>query len=203
MGWTFHGYNSPQTHREEKAEIEKLCTWECDKAVRRPVQTSKVGGVWYVAIKVVPKVGQGPTVDATYVTDPDGSYTFCEIFLTSRNGGKWGYKDMTESCGPNEAKAPLSLIKRLSNIHDATSYATQWRDACKAHAQSKPPALRAGDVIKTRPIALTNGSSVQSFRVDTYRQKRRNHKVFFSLENGGTYRLQRQHLVGLEIISRA
>lgn len=202
MGWTFH-YQAPRNRAEEKAEIEKLCTWEDEQAKRFPVQVSQVGNVWYVAIRVMPKVDYAPLTDSTYIADSDGSYTFCAVFLTSRRDGERVYKDMTECMGPVESKAPMSLIRKLSKIHDGESYAIQWRESCRKYAASKPPALKEGDVIKTRPIALPNGDTIKNFRVDTYRQRGKNRKVYFCLDNLGMYSLQRRHLTGLEILARA
>lgn len=201
MGWLIYSRSdSPRTYAEERAEIERLCTFETDTRNFAPVQLSKVGSVWYAAVKVLPKVGA--TLDQNaFQPDPDGGYTFAVVFLTSRRDGEWGYKDMDETMGPNESKAPVSLLRKLSNLKDPDGYATAWRERCMRWAESKPPALKTGDVIRTRPIKLTNGTKVQNFRVDTYRRRGKNRKVYHCIDNGGIYSLRREQLTGLEIIN--
>lgn len=201
MGWLIYSrFDSPCTHAQERAEIEKLCTFESENRVGKPVQLSKVNSVWYAAVKVLPKVGK--QLDHTeFLPDSDGGYTFAAIFLTTRSAGEWGYKDMDETMGPNESKAPRTLLRKLSPLVDRDSYAAKWRAACEHWADTAPPTLKEGDTIRTRPIALTNGTTVQNFRVGIQRRRGQNRKVYQCLDNNGLYSLQRRHLQGAEILA--
>ena len=66
----------------------------------------------------------------------DGTTTRCD-------DGSWGYKDIEESAGPNESRAPLGLIELLSNLKDPDSYAQDWRQRCRDWASI--PDYQEGD----------------------------------------------------------
>ena len=122
MGWLFYTDRRVQTYADEKAEIARLCTFEGERRKTELVKACKVGSTWYAAAKVT-SIDGSPVEDTTYVTDPDGSITFGAVFLTRYDDGCWGYKDMEESAGPNECRAPLGLIELLSDLKDPDSYA--------------------------------------------------------------------------------
>lgn len=115
MGWLFYTDRRVRTYADEKAEIERLCTFETDTRKTVLIKASKVGSTWYAAAKVTMRDGT-PVEDATYMTDADGSITFGAVFLTRYDDGCWGYKDMEESAGPVESRAPLSLLDLLSDL---------------------------------------------------------------------------------------
>ena len=122
------------------------------------LQLSKVGSVWYAAVKVT-----GSPNPAPYVPDESGSYVAAAVVLTTRRGGEWGYKDMSETSGPNAAHAPLSLIDKLSPLsdHGAAVYAKSWRGRCAVHAARIKP--QEGDRIRlAAPLPFTgrNGQPV-------------------------------------------
>ncbi len=117
MGWLFYTDRRVQTYADEKAEIARLCTFEGERRKTELVKACKVGSTWYAAAKVT-SIDGSPVEDATYVTDADGSITFGAVFLTRYDDGCWGYKDMEESAGPVESRAPLSLLALLSELKD-------------------------------------------------------------------------------------
>ena len=112
MGWLFYTDGRVQTYADEKAEIARLCTFEGERRKTELVKACKVGSTWYAAAKVT-NIDGTPVEDTTYVTDADGSITFAAVFLTRYDDGCWGYKDMEESAGPVESRAPLSLLALL------------------------------------------------------------------------------------------
>jgi len=130
MGWLFYTDGRVKSYADEKAEITRLCTFEGDTRKTELVKACKVGCTWYAAARVTNRDGS-PVEDATYVTDTDGSITVGAVFLTRYDDGCWGYKDMEESTGPNECRAPLGLIELLSNLKDEGSYAQDWRQRCR------------------------------------------------------------------------
>ena len=128
MGWLFYTDGRVQNYADEKAEIARLCTSHGDTRKAELVKACKVGSTWYAAAKVTNLDGT-PVEDTTYVTDADGSITFGAVFLTRYDDGCWGYKDIEESAGPVESRAPLSLLALLSELKDPDSYAQAWRSA--------------------------------------------------------------------------
>ncbi len=93
MGWTFYTDRHVQSYVDERAEIEKLCTYSSDLRETKLIKASKVGTTWYAAVKIIGS-DAAPLEDKTYVLDADGSITIAAVFLTSYNEGCWGYKDM-------------------------------------------------------------------------------------------------------------
>jgi hypothetical protein len=98
------------------------------------------------------------------------SYRFIRVDLIMGNrikggGYEWGYKGMTESCGPCEVSCPLSY---LDMVPDPGGYATDWRAKVRAwHAARKPtytPTL-GEEVELTREFTLTNGEKFNWVRV--------------------------------------
>ena len=200
MGWLFYTNRRVQTYADEKAEITRLCTFETDTRRTTLVKASKVGSTWYAAAKVV-ACDAGPLVDRTYVTDKDGSFTFGAVFLTRYDDGCWGYKDMEESAGPCESRAPLSILNLLSELKDPDSYAHAWRQRCRDWAAI--PDYAEGDKIKlASPVTLSDGSTCQIVTATHYRRGRQKRRCYRIEETGSLVRLSKASLAGSTLISR-
>jgi hypothetical protein len=159
------------------------------------------GSTWYAAAKVINLDGT-PVEDTTYVTDADGSITFGAVFLTRYDDGFWGYKDMEESAGPVESRAPLSLLALLSELKDPDSYAHAWRQRCQDWAAI--PDYEEGDKIKlAAPVTLTDGSTCQIVTATHYRRVRQKRRCYGIEETGGLVRLSKASLAGSELLSSA
>ena len=166
MGWTtYAAYGSPKTRAEERAEIERLYTSLVESApyTAECLMASKVGSVWYPAIRLTPKPGQEiaePPMRG-YVPDAAGRIVYAGVVLTSRRDGEWGYKDLCETMGPHEAQAPLRLLDLLSPLDpEAGRYAQGWREKVRAHhaAKSKRLKVRAGDIVEfPEPVEFSGG----------------------------------------------
>ena len=201
MGWLFYTDRRAKSYADEKAEITRLCTFEDDTRKTELVKACKVGSTWYAAARVTNRDGT-PVEDATYVTDPDGSITFAAVFLTAYDDGCWGYKDMEESAGPNEARAPLALIELLSNLKDPDSYAHAWRQRCRDWASI--PDYEEGDKIRlATPVTLTDGTTCQIVTATHYRRGRQKRRCYRIEETGGLVRLSKATLAGSELLSSA
>ena len=199
MGWLFFTDRRVKTYADEKAEIARLCTFETDTRKTFLIKASKVGSTWYAAAKVTMLDGT-PVEDATYVTDADGSITFGAVFLTRYDEGCWGYKDMEESAGPVESRAPLSLLALLSELKDPGSYAHAWRKRCRDWAAI--PDYQEGDRIRLAvPITLTDGSTCQIVTATHYRRGRQKRRCYRIEETGGLVRLSKASLAGSELLS--
>lgn len=137
MGWTSY----PYTPHDIPAEITDICRpWI-------PLQISRSGSTWYVA-------AQHEDIITAFV------------ILTQTRNGEWAYKDMDEAMGPNEAKAPISLIAKLTP--PLTDYAAKWRERCIAYARR--PRYAPGDKLR-----LTDG---REFTVVTYQSRGKTRKCF-------------------------
>lgn len=202
MGWLF--YTDPSRvhgYAGEKAEITRLTTHESDQATYEPLQFSKVGSTWYAAIRCAPKPGNVLAAD-TYETDPDGSFTFAAIFLIRYDRGCFGYKDMDETAGPNEARAPATLLDKLSPMRDPAGYAAAWRQ--RRWDWAAIPSYKDGDVIELgTPIKLTDGGSIRTVCRESYRHRGKTHAVYVDVETGAHWRLKRAHLAGSTLKSSA
>ena len=143
-----------------------------------------------------------PIEDRTYVTDADGSITFGAVFLTRYDEGCWGYKDMEESAGPVESRAPLSLLALLSELKDPDSYANAWRQRCRDWAAI--PDYDEGDKIKlAAPVTLTDGSTCQIVTATHYRRGGQKRRCYRIEETGGLVRLSKASLAGSELLGSA
>ncbi len=168
MGWTFY-MNRPAC---VASEINRLCTFATEEKSAAPIKACLVGSTWYVAVRVQMLGGAaepgGRDPHDAYDLDATGAYTFAAVFLTRIDGGEWGYKDMDECMGPNEAEAPLSLLKLLSPT--ARDYAVGWRERCRKTAALKSRTVTDGDVIKlAEPITFTDNVARTTFKVEVER----------------------------------
>lgn len=162
MGWTCH-YTPP---RDERAEIERLVTFENEDRAMRPVFTTRKGSVWYLAVEVTAKADT--TESYGYEADALGRYVFAAVILTSRSNGEWCYKDMEESMGPCEAQAPQKLLDMLSPT--TKEYALSWRARCKAAAALTGRKIAHGDTIQlAEPLTFNDGIERDTFTVQRER----------------------------------
>ncbi len=201
MGWLFYTDRRVKTYADEKDEITRLCTLENDTRKTDLIRACKVGSTWYAALRLR-NVDGSPVEDATYATDADGSITFGAVFLTRYDEGCWGYKDMEESAGPVESRAPHSLLNLLSELKDPDSYAHAWRRRCRDWAAI--PDYDEGDRIKlAAPVTLTDGSTCQIVTATHYRRGAQKRRCYRIEETGGLVRLSKASLAGSELLSSA
>jgi len=200
VGWLFYTDRRVQTYADEKTEIKRLCTFETDTRRTTLVRASNVGSTWYAAVKVE-SIDAAPLEDQTYVTDEDGTFTFGAVFLTRYDDGCWGYKDMEESAGPCESRAPSSILNLLSELKSLESYAHAWRQRCRDWAAI--PDYAEGDKIKlVSPVTLSDGSNCQIVTATHYRRGRQKRRCYRIEETGCLVRLSKASLAGSTLISR-
>ena len=199
MGWLFYTDGRVKTYADEREEITRLCTFEGETRKTELVKACKVGSTWYAAARVTNLDGTH-VEDTTYVTDADGSITFGAVFLTRYDDGCWGYKDMEESAGPVESRAPLSLLALLSELKDPDSYAHAWRQRCQNWAAI--PDYAEGDKIRlAAPVMLSDGSTCQIVTATHYRRGRQKRRCYRIEETGALVRLSKASLAGSELLS--
>lgn len=199
MGWTYYTDRRVKSYADERAEIERLCTFTNDLRQSKMIKASKVGSTWYAAVRLTGSAA-APIEDRTYVNETDGSIIFAAVFLTGYDDGCWGYKDMEESMGPVHSQAPLSLLALLSEIKDPDSYAHAWRQRCRDWAAI--PDYEEGDQIKlAHPVELTDGSKCQVVTATHYMRGGKRRRCYKIAETGGLTRLSKGTLAGSELIS--
>lgn len=63
---------------------------------------------------------------------------FGMVFITERKAGQFGYKDLSEECGPHYYEAPLAMIDNLDRLAPSpTGYAAKWRETVREHHARK------------------------------------------------------------------
>lgn len=164
MSWTQYP-DTKFTYAEEKAEIVRICGWTV-------LQASKVGSTWYCAVR-----------------NPKGA-VLAVVILINYQGG-FAYNDMNEDMGPNEARAPMSLIRKLSPTENAHSL--DWRERCARHASQ--PKFMVGDKIVLSAPAIFGEHRLTEFTLTTYERYGKPRKCFHNPKIG-LCRLGRYALLG-------
>lgn len=123
MGWLF---TTPGGHKTATSYLDNQCTWErTDEGAGeiyglRVLKSACPGNrVYYAAVEQY-RAGK---VTSTFAI-------VCKVKWNPRekDGLVMGYKDMDETCGPNEADCPLDILKLLGPTDHP--YALQWRRRC-------------------------------------------------------------------------
>ena len=161
MGWT----SWDNEHRSTDEILRGELTWrKHDEATgdrHTIIASALVGTTWYGALEYVPVVG-----DRTVIA---------LVVLTSRRGGGFTYKDMSENMGPYEAQCPKRILDLLTEPQ--SEYARLWREKCHhyravKHAKqgAKPPV--GSRVVFNGPINY-NGLELSDFTIVPTPRRRR------------------------------
>ena len=127
------------------------------------------------------------------IKDLKKGYVYCQTYLIHRapkSYENFGYKPVSEFCGPVTAECPkrildkltpLDEIVKLSELEDFSAksieWAKGWRERCYNNIEASKKLKNA--VIKTdEPIHFTSGNSYQYFK--------RKGKRWFAIANYGT-----------------
>lgn len=181
MGWTY-------THRPESdtdlAFFEReFCDYENSR--NRILDLARVGSAVYIKMETTSPQGGDPLV-------------YMLVCLTSwkrRDYYNFGYKDMDESCGPIESKAPLRMLTGLSE--PSNEYARAWRERVRKYHEKRRRAPNLVEGTRFRladPLHFSDGAQLSEFEVTTVpgrSGRRRRRTVYRSLENGGLYAISK------------
>lgn len=136
MGWTTT-YKASNVSAKEYIES-KLLTWSSTTHTYRVLD----GGVknfrtYYGAVEKTCNTTGERRVFAVFILlqyYKDGYYNF-------------GYKDMSEDCGPYQAECPERILNLLTETD--SEYANKWREACRAKiaAKKNKPAVKLGTAL--------------------------------------------------------
>jgi hypothetical protein len=109
-----------------------------------------------------------------------------------REGYIFGYKDMDETVGPNEADCPEAILDLLTATE--YPYAQAWRARCRENAAarrtlSSKPSPRAGQtIVFDQPLSFSNGRTFDRFEVVANPRSHRT-VLFRAADVGGLYRI--------------
>lgn len=122
MGWLIYG-NEHVPNPE--AECRRICTWDNDDSKGEVLASCLIGNTFYAA--------SHKTIKATGEVS-----TLAVVFLIQRS--PFGYKDMDETMGPNEASPTRAVLEALPPLPEApvvTDYDPCWYCDGKGHQVDK------------------------------------------------------------------
>lgn len=155
MGWLF---TNGSTCKSQIAELTK--GWDSGiredgtRSVRKVLahcyrQSNPGNGVLWTVNHIVSYDKDGKVVKNLQVIG-------CDLLQYQRGYG-WGYKDMDETCGPNEVNCPLSYLA-MSTVNDG--YAAEWKQRVREYHAKKQAendvrkSLKVGDFLKLKRCKL-------------------------------------------------
>lgn len=145
---------------------------------------------------------RGNVLYAVFQTRTNGepsSDAYIAVFLLRKDRGYgWGYKDMTESCGPFVYDCPEKIFKLAPVVTHP-----DWREKCrnKAAAKKASAPLVPGTVVRFRDgYKSADGESLDGERVTILRKQGRGYIGEFE-SSGMTIKLFRRH-IALEPVPR-
>lgn len=109
-----------------------------------------------------------------------------------REGYIFGYKDMDETVGPNEADCPKAILDLLTPTE--YPYAQAWRARCRDNlaarrALASKPSPRPGQtIVFDQPLSFSNGCKLDRFEVVANPRSHRT-VLFRAADIGGLYRI--------------
>lgn len=138
MGWT-----SMPLYGKTRDYFERQLTWESDGGKQEPLLISIVKRqTLYAAVRYTPKPGT-----PAYEWTGGKPYVFAVICLLKympRSEFNFAYKDMDETCGPNERECPRKILELLTPLEEYLStdsmgykWAAEWRQDCWKRFQKK------------------------------------------------------------------
>jgi hypothetical protein len=150
MGWSSI-YTGRLTSQEKKQRIDRVRTWENEEVVK----SCMVGTTYYAAVR-----------------RKDDGAVYAVVALTQLEEGEFGFKDISEICGPVEEKCPVGILKLLSPTDD--KLAQEWRKRCLENHEAQLRLRRlkktslTGFIIKTAQGYVSKITKVHLFLGDSY-----------------------------------
>ncbi len=109
-----------------------------------------------------------------------------------REGYVFGYKDMVEGMGPNEADCPEAILDLLTPTKHP--YAIGWRARCRANAEArralvaKPKPRPGQSIVFAEPLRFRDGRTLDRFEIVASPRSHRT-VLFRDPGHGGLYRI--------------
>ncbi|MGL4260947.1 MULTISPECIES: hypothetical protein [unclassified Afipia] len=183
MGWLYMqslgGYCGPRQYLDEQF------TFDRPDGTSKVLRSALVGmRVYYAAIEHIrPETSERIVFAAV-----------CLIHYNPRDreGYIFGYKDMDETVGPNEANCPEAILNLLTPTKYA--YAQAWRARCRENAAARralscKPTPRPGQtIVFDTALSFSDGRSLDRFEVVANPRSHRT-VLFRAVDSGGLYRI--------------
>ena len=156
MGWThcYNGRRLPNGKVDRRYECDRVLTWDTkDKdgnivRTHRVLKSAMVGSTYYAAVESKTTMGEREVWAAIFLT----------CGRTRHDNTLWGYKDMDETVGPNEAKCPASVLALLTPTD--SKFANEWREKCRQNIAAAAERRKNGP----KPLFIPKGIAVQEHR---------------------------------------
>ncbi len=181
MGWLYMTRGGMDGHVTAKNYLDAQFTYERDgdgekRGLRVLASSCLRNQVYYAAAQ---PYGQADTAIFAIV---------CLVRWNPRDKENmiFGYKDLTENAGPNEAECPERILALLDPTDH--EYAIDWRRRCIANLQRRRRSLTEGDRIRlAEELTFTDGHKGRDFIVTKSKRQVR----LRNPETGQLYRLSR------------
>ena len=184
MGWLYmqslNGYSGPRQY------LDAQFTFARPELTSKVLRSALVGmHVYYAAIEHVRH-------------EKNERIVFAVVCLVrynprDREGYIFGYKDMDETVGPNEAGCPEAILDLLTPTE--YPYAKAWRARCREKAAARralscKPSPRPGQtIVFDQALSFRDGRSFDRFEVVANSRSHRT-VLFRSMDTGGLYRIR-------------
>ncbi|RSU72120.1 hypothetical protein BRX37_20135 [Sphingomonas sp. S-NIH.Pt3_0716] len=181
MGWLTMPFRSMGGHTSAKAYLDDQFTYSRSvdggtAGLRVLASSCPKNRTYYAAVQVM--------------TNGIGGDVFAVVCLLAWNhrsttGEQFGYKDMTESMGPNAAECPKHILDLLTPTDK--EFALDWRRRCSENLARRSRKVADGDRVRfAEPLSFTDGHTGQEFIVE-----RRGRRLSFRDPDGhGRYRIR-------------
>ena len=188
MGWTF-------THRPKGQSTIEFFKESFDGEAGRVLDAAAPSFTeTYVAYELLDKQGERRGVIAIV----------CLTQWRHHDTLNFGYKEMSEACGPCATGCPVRILEQLTEYdfgsEKANRWSLEWREACweRVRRQRARPSLSRDDLIWfPEPLTFTSGARHQVLQVRNPR------RLIFSRPglNHGRWKIRRHNLDGAKIIA--
>ena len=177
MGWLYR--NEPID--DPLGYLKAKYNYDCDSHTLQTLDGARVRNTVYLAVRSTEK-------------KTGRSFVFAAVIMIS-NTRKWGfgYKDQTESMGPNQCDCPLRILRLLSPVADLphAGYTAEWRARVAARRierrqqRDRRQSLCIGSVVTVpHAVRFRGGITASAFQLAHFRGRT---PIFEALDRPGFY----------------
>jgi len=183
MGWLY--MQSLNGHSGPRQYLDAQFTYSRPELTSKVLRSALVGmRVYYAAVEHIRHEKHESTVFA--------AVCLVRYNPRDREGYIFGYKDMDETVGPNEADCPEAILDLLTPTE--YPYAQGWRARCRENAAaqrtrlSKPSPRPGQTIVFEQPLSFSDGRNLDRFEVVASPRSHRT-MLFRAADTGGLYRI--------------